>query len=114
MISRLVHKPAVLDERFDAASRRGTSGPWRILNIGNGNPTRLLDYISALEKALNKRAKMNFMEMQPGDVTSTSADNKRLEEYLGFKPGTPIQIGIQKFVDWYVGFYQIKLKSFNT
>ena len=116
VISRLVHKPAVQDERFDAAAPdAGTSSaPWRIFNIGNGKPTRLLDYISALEKALDKKAEMNFMEMQPGDVESTSADNKRLEEYLGFKPDTPIQIGIQKFVDWYVSFYQTKLKSFNT
>lgn len=102
-VVRLVKKPAAADEGFDATSPdAGTSNvPWRIFNIGNGQPTPLMDYISALERALGIEAKKNFMSMQPGDVLATSAHVERLFEWVDFCPGTPVDIGIKHFVDWY-------------
>ena len=81
--------------------------PWRIFNIGNGQPTPLMDYISALEQTLGVEAKKNFMEMQPGDVLVTSADTSRLNEWVGFKPNTPVHHGVKNFVDWYRMFYKV-------
>ena len=115
-ISRLILKPASINENFDPVQPdAGTSSaPWRIFNIGNGKPTKLMDYISAIENAMGKKAKIHFMEMQPGDVVSTSADTGRLDEYVGFRPNTPIQSGIQQFVDWYVNVYQRDFKSLES
>ena len=108
-VVRLADKPAAADEVFDvAAPDAGSSNvPWRIFNIGNGQPTPLMDYISALEQTLGVEAKKNFMEMQPGDVLVTSADTSRLNKWVGFKPNTPVQTGIKRFVDWYRMFYKV-------
>ena len=64
-----------------------------------------MDYISALEKALGIKAKKKFLDMQPGDVMKTAAHTSRLEQQIGFKPNTPIEEGVQRFVDWYKSFY---------
>ena len=107
-VGRLAEKPAAADEDFNAAvPDAGSSNvPWRIFNIGNGQPTPLMDYISALEQALGIEANKNFMEMQPGDVLKTSADTSRLNEWVGFKPDTPVSAGVKNFVDWFRTFYQ--------
>ena len=81
--------------------------PYRVFNIGNSNPIPLMDYISALEKSLDINAEKIFLPMQPGDVKVTSADTKLIEEWVEFKPNTPIQEGINKFVYWYKNFYRI-------
>ena len=106
-IVRLVEKPATANSDFDSAlPDAGSSNvPWRIFNIGNGQPTPLLDYVSALEQALGIKAKKNLLEMQPGDVLMTSADTSRLKEWVGFSPNTPIQTGIERFVEWYRSYY---------
>ena len=106
-VVRLAEKPATADEGFSAAvPDAGSSNvPWRIFNIGNGQPTPLMDYIAALEQALGIEANKNFMEMQPGDVLMTSADTSRLDEWVGFKPNTPVAKGVKSFVDWYKDFY---------
>ncbi|WP_253255830.1 NAD-dependent epimerase [Legionella quinlivanii] len=80
--------------------------PYRIYNIGCGNPVNLLDYVEALEAALQKKAIKNFLPMQPGDVVSTNADTTRLESELAYKPSINYQEGIRRFVDWYLHFYQ--------
>ena len=107
-VVRLAEKPATADEDFNAAvPDAGSSNvPWRIFNIGNGQPTPLMDYISALEQALGIEANKNFMEMQPGDVLMTSADTSRLDQWVGFEPDTPVSEGVKNFVDWYKRFYQ--------
>ena len=107
-IVRLVAKPATSDNSFDFMKPdAGTSpAPWRIFNIGNGKPSTLMDYIYALESALGIKAKKRFTEMQAGDVLSTSADTSRLENWVNFKPGTSIEYGIQKFVEWYQNTYR--------
>ena len=107
-VVRLVDKSAAADEEFDtAAPDAGSSNvPWRIFNIGNGQPTPLMDYITAIEQALGIEAEKNFMEMQPGDVLKTSADTSRLDEWVGFKPDTPVSEGVENFVDWFRTFYR--------
>ena len=109
-IARLVNKPTGAAEEFDADSPDAGSSnvPWRIFNIGNGQPTPLMDYISALEQALGIEAEKNFMDMQPGDVLMTSADTSRLREWVGFKPNTPVNEGVTKFVDWYIQNYRVR------
>ena len=106
-VVRLVDKPAAADEFFDAVTPDAGSSnvPWRIFNIGNGEPTPLMDYISALEQTLGVEAKKNFMEMQPGDVLVTSADASRLNQWVDFKPNTPVGYGITCFVEWYKTYY---------
>ncbi|WP_312817007.1 NAD-dependent epimerase [Atlantibacter subterraneus] len=84
-----------------------SSAPYRVYNIGNSSPVALMDYISALEKALGKEAIKNMLPMQPGDVLATSADTQALYEVIGFKPHTSVEEGVQQFVDWYKNFYHI-------
>ena len=79
--------------------------PYRVLNIGNSNPTNLSDYIKAIEKNLNKKAEIILEEMQPGDVEATFASTKLLEELIKFKPRTSINTGIKKFIEWYLSYY---------
>ena len=79
--------------------------PYRLYNIGNNNPVELTKFISVLENCLGKKAKKNLLPMQPGDVPETYADVDDLTEDAGFKPSTPIEEGIKKFVDWYREYY---------
>jgi len=84
----------------------GTSrAPYKLYNIGNHNPVRLMDFIGELEKHLGKVAQKNFLPMQAGDVPATYADVDDLVHDVGFKPSTPIGEGIERFVAWYRGFY---------
>jgi UDP-glucuronate 4-epimerase len=79
--------------------------PYRIFNIGNNNPVQLMRYINALEDCLGKKAKMDMLPMQPGDVPATAADVSRLQNAVDFRPRTEVETGIAKFVDWYRGYY---------
>ncbi len=79
--------------------------PWRVVNIGNGDPVRLGDFIDAIEAALGRRARRNLMPMQPGDVPATWADTTLLRALTGEAPRTPVREGVQAFVDWYLGHY---------
>jgi UDP-glucuronate 4-epimerase len=83
-----------------------SSAPYRLYNIGNNQPVRLLDFIGAIEKALGTKAVMNMLPMQPGDVESTYADIDALGEAVGFRPRTPIEEGIAKFIEWYRDYYR--------
>lgn len=80
--------------------------PYRIYNIGNQQPTRLMDYIACIEKATGRNAKKEFLPMQPGDVYQTYADSSALEEATGFKPNTTLQDGIMRTVNWVNEFYK--------
>tara|TARA_Y100001978_G_scaffold78025_1_gene69988 strand:+ start:8181 stop:9215 length:1035 start_codon:yes stop_codon:yes gene_type:complete len=79
---------------------------YKIFNIGNSKPTKLNDYIKAIENNLGKKAKIILDEMQPGDVEATFADTSLLEEYINFKPNTSIKEGIKKFINWYLDYYR--------
>ena len=80
--------------------------PWRVVNIGNNKPVKLMDFVTALEKELGKKADKNFTDIQAGDVPKTYADIKLLKELTGFEPQTSIDKGIQKFVEWYMQYYR--------
>ncbi len=82
--------------------------PYKIYNIGNNAPVGLMDFIEEIEKKIGKKAKKNFLPLQPGDVKSTYADVSDLIEDLGYKPQTPIREGISNFIDWYLDYYKIK------
>ncbi len=105
-VLRVLDRPAVPNPEWsgkqpDPASSRA---PWRIYNIGNANPVRLMDFIGAIESALGVQAEKIFLPMQPGDVQSTSADVQALTDAVGFRPDTPLETGVQRFIDWYRGY----------
>jgi len=83
-----------------------SKAPWRVYNIGNSSPVELMDYIHAIEDALGIEAKKNFLPMQPGDVPATSADVQALIDDVGFKPDTPVALGVKRFVAWYREYYK--------
>ena len=109
-VIRVLDKPATPDVKFDALhpDPATSNAPYRVFNIGNGNPTPLMDYIGALESALSVTAKKNFLPMQPGDVPATSADTSELGKWVGFQPDTKVTAGVQKFADWYLSHYAKK------
>jgi UDP-glucuronate 4-epimerase len=80
--------------------------PWRVYNIGNSRPVQLMDYIAALEIALGKKARMELLPLQPGDVPDTFADVGDLVEQFQYRPSTSVEVGIGRFVEWYRGYYQ--------
>lgn len=82
-----------------------SNAPYRLYNIGNNNPVQLLDMISLLEDSLGKKAVINMLPMQPGDVHETYADIDALSAAVGFKPSTDLKDGLQKFATWYQGYY---------
>jgi len=105
---RLLDKPATQDPSFDAANPDPACSwaPHRVFNIGNSNPTPLMDYIHAVELALGITAKKQLLPMQLGDVAATAADTAALESWVGFKPNTSVEDGVARFVAWYRTFYK--------
>lgn len=95
--------PAWSSDDPDSAT---SNAPYRLYNIGNNQPVELMKYIETLENCLGKKAQYNFLPLQPGDVPATYADIEALEQDVGYKPATTIESGIQRFVDWYRGFYK--------
>ena len=106
-VVRVTERPAQANPQWDGATPDpGSSNvPHRVYNIGNGSPVKLLDFIRALEEALGKTAEKELMPMQPGDVPATWADTEALERDTGYKPGTPVEYGIRRFVEWYRKYY---------
>ena len=106
-VVRIARKPPLPLESFDRENPDPASSwaPYRIFNIGNHQPVALLDYIAALELALGRKAQMNLLPMQPGDVPATCADTADLAAATGFKPKTPVKLGIARFVEWYRKYY---------
>ena len=80
--------------------------PYRIFNIGNSNRVELMRYIRAIEAAVGKPAKLDLLPMQAGDVMATEADTSALEAFTGFKPRTPVEEGVGRFVQWYREYYR--------
>ena len=108
-VVRVVGTPATknADWNSDDPDPATSNAPYRILNFGNNTPVLLLDCIAILEECLGKRAEMEFLPLQPGDVTSTMADVSELERAVGFRPRTPLREGISRFVQWYREFYRV-------
>ncbi len=106
---RVLDRPATPDPEFDAADPDPATSwaPHRVFNIGNSNPTPLMEYIEAIEQALGISAEKRLLPMQPGDVPATAADTAALEAWTGFKPNTPVREGVRRFVAWYREFYGV-------
>ena len=106
-VARLIDKVPEPDPGWsgDDPDSATSYAPYRLYNIGNNNPVDLMKFIGVLEDCLGKKAEKNFLPMQPGDVPETYADVDDLTEDAGFKPSTPIEEGIKKFVDWYREYY---------
>ena len=106
-VIRVLDKVAEPNPDFDPLQPdpQTSTAPFRVFNIGNGNPTPLMDYIGALEEALGITAKKNMMPMQPGDVPATSADTAELFKWVGFAPDTDVRDGVKRFVEWYLAYH---------
>ena len=89
-------------------SPNSSPAPWSLYNIGNNNPTNLIDFIKIIESSLGKKANINLKPLQPGDVPNTYANVDDLINDYGYKPKTKIDDGVKKFIDWYVDFYDVK------
>ncbi|MFN4089377.1 MAG: hypothetical protein ACK4QW_10105 [Alphaproteobacteria bacterium] len=107
-------KPGDVDRAAEPASGwsgvspdPGTSNaPYRIYNIGNNRPTELLRYIEVIEESLGRKATLNLLPMQPGDVPDTAADVEDLARDTGYRPSTPVEVGVARFVEWYRDYYR--------
>ena len=84
-----------------------SSAPYRLYNVGNHRPVALLDYIATIEKVLGRKAKIELLPQQPGDVEATYADIETLKDAAGFQPSTPLEEGIKRFVAWYRDYYKV-------
>lgn len=84
-----------------------SSAPYRLYNIGNSQPVELMHYIEVLEQCLDRKAQMNLLPLQPGDVPDTYADTADLERDVGYRPDTPVEEGVARFVEWYRDYYQV-------
>ena len=105
----VIDNPATKNENWNPEEPQASTSycPYRILNIGNDKPTKLMDFIKAIEVASGKDAIINFKPMQPGDVVGTAASITKLNAINGFEPKTDINTGIQNFVDWFKNYYKV-------
>ncbi len=107
-VIRVIDNPAKKDNSWSGKDGKvsTSSAPYKIYNIGNNNPVKLMDFIEAIEKKLGKKIEKNMMPIQAGDVPATYADVTDLVEDLDYKPATPIQEGVDRFIDWYLEFFE--------
>ncbi|MDA8819905.1 NAD-dependent epimerase/dehydratase family protein [Schleiferiaceae bacterium] len=108
-ITRLIVKPPMRNSDWNGDQPRidTSTAPYRIFNIGNGSPVKLMRYIEAVETALGLKGKYNMMDIQPGDVPATHADTKALQDYIDFRPETSVEEGVNRFIEWYKMYYNI-------
>ena len=100
-------RPATANSNFDRqhTDPSSSTAPYKIYNIGNNKPVNLMAFIEVLEAKLGTKAKLNLLPMQPGDVLVNYADIDEIQADLGFTPKTAIEVGLEKFVDWYRAYY---------
>lgn len=108
-VVRTIDKVAAPSGDFDALNPdpATSDAPYRLFNIGGGNPVELMRYIETIENCLGKKAEKNFLPLQAGDVPETSADVRALADYVGYKPTTQIETGIARFIEWYRDYYGV-------
>ena len=106
-VVRVLDRPASPNPDFDTNSPDPSSSyaPFRVYNIGNHQPVELMTFIEAIENALGEKAIKNMLPMQAGDVIATFAETRELREEFGFAPSTPLHAGVNKFIEWYLGYY---------
>jgi len=106
---RVIDHPAEPNPQWTGASPDpgSSSASYKVYNIGNNNPVKLMDFIEAIEQALGKKIEKNFLPLQAGDVPATYADVQDLVEDLDYQPATPVQVGIERFVEWYRSFFAV-------
>ena len=106
-VVRVLDRPAAPDPDWDPAhpAVASSTAPYRIYNIGNNRPVKLMEFIGTLEKCLGRKAVLDLLPMQPGDVPSTAADISALGKATGFAPATPVETGLARFVAWYHEYY---------
>ena len=108
-VVRVLDRPATADPAFDPArpDPARSNAPYRVFNIGNSDPVELMSFIEAIEQALGREAKKNFLPLQDGDVPATFADVSELGQWTGFRPATPVREGVARFVAWYRGYFGV-------
>ena len=108
-VLRCCDKPATANPEFDPLQPdpATAAAPHRVFNIGNSQPTELLRFIEVMEQALGRKAIKDFQPMQPGDVVATAADTSALEQWVGFKPSTSIETGVDSFARWYRDHFEV-------
>lgn len=114
-IVRVIDSPPEISQAENPDASCSNSAPYKVYNIGNSSPVQLMEYIAAIEKQLGKTAQKEFLPgefsltglpMQPGDVPRTDADITDLMANLGYKPDTPVEKGIERFVAWYKEYFK--------
>lgn len=107
-VLNVADRPAHPNVDFDGQNPDpgSSKAPYKVYNIGNSSPVLLMDYIHAVEKGLDKKAEMNLLPMQPGDVPASHAEVSDLVRDTGYKPNTPIDQGVKSFTDWYLDYYK--------
>ncbi len=108
-VMRCCDKPAIANPEFDPLQPdpATAAAPHRVFNIGNSQPTELLRFIEVMELAFGREAIKDFQPMQPGDVVATAADTTALEQWVGFKPSTSIETGVEAFARWYRDYFEV-------
>lgn len=106
-IIRVIHHPPAPKANWNGDDPSTSPAPYKVYNIGNNSPVKLLDFVDAIEKELGKQAIRQMMPIQAGDVPKTYADVSDLERDLGYKPATTVQSGISNFINWYKEYYKI-------
>jgi UDP-glucuronate 4-epimerase len=106
-VVRVAERPPQPDPKWrsDAPDPASSFAPFRLYNIGNNRPIELMRYIEVLEECLGRKAQKNFLPLQPGDVPETCADIDDLVRDVGYRPATPLEVGVKNFVDWFCGYY---------
>jgi UDP-glucuronate 4-epimerase len=108
-VIRVLDQPALPNPNWysDKPDPGSSRAPWRVYNIGNNQPVELMDYIAALEKGLSRKAEVNLLPLQPGDVPDTYANVDNLVEQFGYKPSTSVEDGVARFIEWYRQYFML-------
>ena len=108
-VLRVLDQPASSNLNWSSSKPDPSSSnaPWKVYNLGNNKPVKLMDYIEALEKALGKKAKKEYLPIQPGDVPNTWANVDELVKQFDYQPNTSVEKGITKFTHWFKEYYKV-------
>jgi UDP-glucuronate 4-epimerase len=107
-VLRANERAATRNPKWTGAQSDPSSAPYRLYNLGNGEPVELMRCIAMLEAAHGRKAKLDMLPMHRGDVLATHADVDDLKRQFGYRPATPIEVGLERFVEWYRKFYNVQ------